>query len=117
MNATEFVDVIQTEVRDAATADVLSLIERPPGKRPAGALVSLSQWFNGLPEHDKKRVREVAAMASAHATFGFLAVLDGARVIEGPEDRGVLELRYVKSGKSVVLNDPQGKALHELLTN
>jgi len=115
MNATEFVDAIQKAVRDAAAKGVMSLIESPPGRRPSAELTSLSQWFNSLAESDKQHVRKVATLASDHATFGFLAVLDGARVIEEPADRGVLELRYTKSGKTVLLNDPKGEVLHELL--
>jgi hypothetical protein len=116
MNATRFVDAIQAEVRDAAARDVISLIERPPGRRPSPDLTSLSQWFNALSESDRRHVKSVALLASNLATFGFLAVLDGARIIEEPSDRGALELRYIKPGeKTVLLNDPEGEVLHELL--
>lgn len=115
MNATDFVDAIRTEVRDAAVSDVMSLIEHPPGRRPSPALVSLSQWFNGLSDADKQQIRRAVEMASNHATFGFLAVLDGARSIENSTDRGAIELHFVKSNQSVLLNNPKGKALHELM--
>jgi len=115
MNAAEFVDAIQTEVRDAAADGVMSLLECPPGRKPSPALVSLSQWFNALSDADKRRAREVAMMASDQATFGFLAVLDGVRVINDPPDRGILELRHITSFQSELLNDPNGELLHELL--
>jgi hypothetical protein len=115
MNASEFVDAIRSEVKDAATQDVMSLLERPPGRRPAPNLVSLSHWFNALPEADRLRVREVAAMASHAATFGLLTVLDGVRVIEDGADRGTLELRHIKGEASTLLNDPNGPVLHDLL--
>lgn len=115
MNAEQFVDAIKTEVRDAATNGVISLIERPPGRRPSPNLVSLSQWFNELPMSDKQHVREVAAMASDQATFGMLTVLDGVRVIEDGADRGRLELRHIKGGESTLLNDLKGPQLHNLL--
>lgn len=115
MNAEQFVDAIKTQVRDAATSGVISLIERPPGRRPSSNLVSLSQWFNKLHVVDKKRVREVAAMASDQATFGMLAVLDGVRIIENEADNGRLELRHIKDSESTLLNDLKGPQLHDLL--
>ena len=115
MNAADFVDAVRTEVRDAATEGSMSLLGRPPGRRPDPELVRLSQWFNALPEIDKGRVREVAALASHQATFGILAVLDGVRVIESGPDRGALELWYVKGTRSTLLNDPNGPLLHELM--
>jgi streptomycin 6-kinase len=116
MNANEFVDAVRSVVRDAATEDVMSLLERPPGRRPSAELVALSQWFNGLDDAAKQRVREVAAVASHHATFGMLAVIDGVRVIEDEGDRGAVELRYVKGSEFTVLNDPASRPLlHDLL--
>jgi len=115
MNAADFVDAIRTEVQDSATQGVMSLLERPPGRRPAPNLVALSQWFSSLSNDDKQRVREVAAMASHQATFGALTVLDGVRVIEDGADRGTLELRHVKGSESTLLNDPNGPLLHDLL--
>jgi hypothetical protein len=115
MNAAEFVAAIRSEVQDSATEEVMSLLQRPPGRRPAPALATLSQWFNGLSEADRQRVKEVAALASHQAVFGFLAVLDGARVIEDPADRGTLELRHVKAGQPTLLNGPSGPLLHDIL--
>jgi hypothetical protein len=115
MNAPDFVDAIRSEVRDAATQDVMSLLERPPGRRPVDNLVALSKWFNGLSDEDKKHAREIAAMASHQASFGFLAVLDGVRVIENAAVRGNLELRHVKDAESKLLNNPKGPLLHDLL--
>lgn len=115
MNATDFVDAIQTEVRDAAVSGVMSLIEQPPGRRPSPTLVSLSQWFSALTDADKQHIKEVVTLASDQTAFGFLAVLDGARVIENPPDRGMLELHWIKANQSVLLNDPKAEALHELL--
>lgn len=115
MNANDFVDAIRSEVRDAAAADVMTLLEHPPGRRPAPELVALSQWFATLSDADKRRIRGIASMASQHATFGFLAVLDGVRVIENDMDRGALELRYVKRDKETLLNDPNRPPLHDLL--
>jgi hypothetical protein len=41
MNSQEFVNVVKLVVRDAAVADVLSVLDAPPGRRPNEALVKL----------------------------------------------------------------------------
>lgn len=115
MNTVEFVAAIKSEVQDSATDGTILNLERPPGRRPPPSLVFLSQWFNALTEADRQRVREVASLASHGAVFGFLAVLDGVRVIESGTDRGKLELRYVKGEESTLLNAPKGPLLHDLL--
>jgi len=115
MNAADFVDAIRSEVLKSSADGTISLLQRPPGRKPALELVSLSQWFNALPEVDKERVREVAVMSSHGAVFGFLAVLDGVRAIEDGADRGSLELRHIKGEDSTLLNDPSGPLLHDLL--
>jgi hypothetical protein len=115
MNASEFIAAIRTEVKDSAAEETISLLQRLSGRRPAPALISLSQWFNALPEADRQRVREVAAMASHAAVFGFLAVLDGVRVIEDEPEKGTLELRYVKGDQTTLLNAPSEPPLHDIL--
>jgi len=115
MNASEFVTAIRSEVQESATDETMSLLQRPPGRRPAPSLASLSQWFNALPEADQQRVREVAAMASHGAVFGFLAVLDGVRVIEDEPEKGTFELRYLKGEQVTLLNDPSRPPLHDIL--
>ena len=115
MNAMEFVNAVRSEVRDAATQGTILLLERPPSRHPARELAELSQWFNALSADDRSRVREVAAEASHQATFGVLCVLDGVRVIEDAAVRGKLELRHLGDGESVILNDPTGPLLHDML--
>lgn len=115
MNAFEFVAAIRSEVQDSATDGTMSLLRQPPGRRPAPSLVSLSKWFNALSEADRERVREVAALASHEAVFGFLAVLDGVRIIENTPEKGTLELRYVNGGQAILLNVLNAPMLHEIL--
>ena len=114
MNTSEFVTLLRTEVQDSAIEETMSLLQRPPGRRPAPSLASLSQWFNALPEADRQRVRDVAAMASHAAVFGFLLVLDGVRVLEGEPVKGAFELRYVKGEYNTLLNDPRQPPLHDI---
>jgi hypothetical protein len=74
----------------------------------------LSEWFNGLEEADQTKVTEMLKLVAHSSVFGFLCVLDGARVVESSQS-GHFELRYVKDGQSDILSGPQGGALHELL--
>jgi hypothetical protein len=115
MNASEFVTAIRSEVQESATDETMSLLQRPPGRRPAPSLASLSHWFDALPEADRQRVREVAAMASHRAVFGFLAVLDGVRVIEDEAEKGTFELRYLKGERVTLVTDPSEPPLHDIL--
>lgn len=115
MKTDDFVDAIRTEAQEAASSDVITLLENPPGRRPDPELVELSQWFNTLSDFDKQHVSKVASLTSREAVFGVLAILDGVRVVEDGAERGRLELRYVKDSDSRLLNDPSGPFLHELL--
>lgn len=115
MNASEFVASIRTQVLESATEGTITNLQHPPGRRPASSLVSLSQWFNALSVIDQERVREVAALASHGAVFGFLAVLDGVRVIEVSPEKGKLELWYVKGDQTNLVNDANAPLLHDIL--
>jgi hypothetical protein len=44
----QFVDAIRLGVPDSAIASTISLLSRPPGRKPDENLVALSAWFNGL---------------------------------------------------------------------
>jgi len=115
MNASHFIDVIRTEVLQSAAEGTISLLKRPPGRRPDPALVELSKWYNALSESDQRRVVEIAKISSHGAVFGFLTILDGLRAIEDGPDKGMLELRYRKGEQSVILNSPDEPPLHDLL--
>jgi hypothetical protein len=115
MTSEEFVKRIQVAVYDSATRGALSLLERPPGRRPSQALVRLSHWFNGLSPQDKEHIRSIIQMAVGNAVFGMLTVLDGERSIrKTKEETGALELYYRMEGQSVLLNDPEGEPLHDI---
>ena len=115
MNPQDFVDALRQVVMSAAVTDVVSMVERPPGRRPAAELLQLSGWYNSLTEDKREMVRRLSELVARHAVFGVLSVLDGARQIEPEGAKGHLELRYVKDGAEEVLSGPAGVALHELL--
>lgn len=113
MNSEEFIDGIKLSVRDATVTGGLRALAKPAGRRPRQDLVEMSNWFNGLTEQDKAMVGRVIEYTADLATFSFLAVLDGAAVIEESPDKGDLELYYVKDDERVRLNKPNDP-LHDI---
>jgi hypothetical protein len=115
MDAQEFVDVVKIVVRDGAAEDVMASLEKPLGRRPDPARLRRSAWFHSL-DVDQKRMLAAVVMDAVETTvFGFLCVVDGVRAIENGEEKGNLELRYVKGGVTVLLNSPNEPMLHDLL--
>jgi hypothetical protein len=113
VNSEQFVDRIRIVVRDGAVSEALGVLNSPPGRRPSEELQERSIWYNSLDNDQKRIVSSVVLDAVNRAIFGFLCVIDGVRAIENDEEKGTLELRYVKSD-SVLLNPPDGEMLHEL---
>jgi hypothetical protein len=113
MNNKEFVDAVRIAVRDGAASEVLSVLEKPPGRRPSEELSARSHWYNSLDNDQKRIVSDIIEDAVDRAIFGFLCVLDGARAFERTAEKGKLELRYVKD-QSILLNPPDGEMLHDL---
>jgi hypothetical protein len=115
MTSEEFVTRIRKAVYEPAVEGSLSLLRKPPGRRPSQALLGLSKWFNGLSTDDRLCVRRLIELSAGRAVFGMLAVLDGVRSIrEAGEESGTLELHYCTEGRLVLLNDPAGEFLHDL---
>lgn len=114
MTPVEFVEKITQVVYDSTVTGCISLMEKPPGKRPSSQLRSLSQWFSQLSEPDRNKVRDAIKLATGQSVFGMLAVLDGVRQIDDSENKGSLELRYLRDGQSQLINDPNAEPLHDI---
>jgi len=115
LNRERFVEVIRIVVQDAAVADTISLLSSPPGRRPKEDLVARSKWFNALSFQDRQQIERIIEMTERSAVFGIPCVLDGARAIEDPSDKGVVDLRYRRGDLDISLNDKTGPTLHDLL--
>jgi hypothetical protein len=113
MNMEDFIHALKQVVRDAAIDESISVLDRPPGRRPPIKLQEQSQWYHSLKEDDKRVLAQIIADTSDRAIFGFLCVLDGVRAVEDVEIKGRFELRYLKDGV-VLLNPPNGIMLHDL---
>lgn len=114
MDKHEFIEAINITVHKSVTPGVRKLLDKPPGRKPSEEMTELSNWFNELSVKNQEMVMRVANIASRHATFGFLCVLDGVRVIESGRDKGELNLFYKKGRKKVLINDQEGDFLHDL---
>jgi hypothetical protein len=118
MTSAEFIRRIQIAVYESSIDGTVSLLEKPPGRRPSPSLVALSQWYNNLPSSDKERVRASIQLAVRTAVFGILTVLDGVRSIrEAGEEKGSLNLRYTAGTESVLLNSPDSELLHDIFAS
>ena len=113
MDSTQFVNGIKVDVRDAAISDTLKNLEKPPGRRPSISLTAISGWYNQLGNEDREQLRAIVAHAVDSAIFGLRVVLDGDRVIEGSEDEGRFELRYIGQNDAL-LNHSTQMALHDI---
>src|ERR1051326_7120994 len=96
MTPNEFISAVRRPVFESARNGTLSAMRKPPGRRPPENLLPTSKWLQNLAENDKEMLRRAIAIAAHQATFGMLAVLDGARQIEDSATKGGLELHYVK---------------------
>jgi hypothetical protein len=115
MKTSEFVDIVNKIVRKAAVVDTISYLRSPPGMRPPAEAVALSKWYNALDASNQAMVERMMDMVARAAVFGFLAMLDGVRVVEGMGPKGHFELRFIKDGRTDLLNGPSGEMLHDLL--
>lgn len=114
MNAEQFVQVLREVVRESTVSGVPATLANPPGRAPAADLQALSSWYRGLGDEDRTMLRRVVEYSVDMTVFGLLCVLDGSRVIEGPDERGELVLEHVGPHGRARLNDPAGDSLHEL---
>jgi hypothetical protein len=115
MTPTEFVDAIRNVVLASAVKGTVSVLERPPGRRPREELVRASAWFHSLSESDKAMLRTALEIAAHGAVFGLFSVLDGVRAVEDGEEKGSFRLTHVRGDKETVINSPDGISLHDLL--
>lgn len=114
MDQVSFVQLVKKVVTDDTVKSIEELITNPPGRSPQKRLVDLSNWFKGLSEEDKDRLRELIKDSASSAVFGFLCVVDGVRAIDNPGDKGRLLLYYEKDGERILLNDSDRNFLHDI---
>jgi hypothetical protein len=115
MNTEEFVAVIQKHVVDTIGPDLVTILRKPPGRKPDAQIVALSRWYNGLSDDDKAMVEQLLAIAARDAVFGVFTVLDGSTQVDPTwEEDDHFELRHHHGGHIDVISGPD-TPLHEFL--
>lgn len=115
MNSEQFTEAVRRYVADAAINDTAQLLLAPPGRQPAASLVKSSRWYNSLTPQDQEQVMLIAADAVHGAMFGFMCVLDGARVID--EEHSEFHLFSVNPVDNIttrISGPEENNSLHEL---
>lgn len=113
MDGSKFVEALKLAVEQPAVVGCLQQYKAPSGRRPSEDLVQLSEWFSSLSDTDRSMLEKALNDAVHASLFGLFCVLDGVRAIEGPQDRGDLELWHVKNGVRTLINDPNENMLHD----
>ena len=110
MDADEFVESFTERVFRSAINVTISGLEVPSGRRPASDRLKASAWFATLSDDDREMVRWVVAATAHAATFGALAVIDGARPT-GPYRYELIAVGM--DGERSVVNPESGEDLHD----
>jgi hypothetical protein len=115
MNTDEFIEGIRKYVRDQAVKDTITIVTDPPGPSWGypRTVADRTAWVNALDAEGQKQLQAVIRQAVHCAVFGFLCVLDGARLIEDEPDRGRFELLYTSPMGEARLTDPNDP-LHDI---
>jgi hypothetical protein len=113
MDADNFIEYIKKHIRDSSVQETISILEKPPGRRPPQKIKELSSWFHAMTAEDKEKLKEVITEAIDSSLFGFLCALDGVRAIEDSENKGRLELYYNKYNEKTLINKEDGEYLHD----
>ena len=113
MTPERFVEVLESECRDAAVAECITSFENPPGRRPDQALVELSQWFRSLQPSDREYVIRAMKHAADATLFGVLCVVDGVRAVESHTDKSTFILSAERGGLTTVIS-PTSDFLHDI---
>lgn len=80
---------------------------RPTGSQPHQMLVTIWDWYSGLPRRDRALVRQAMRLSAYSALFGVFAMIDGARAVDDPP-HGELRLTYVRpDGAEQPLSGPR----------
>jgi hypothetical protein len=118
MTRDDFIKRVEIAVYESSIKGTLSLLIKPPGRRPSSSLAGISKWYNVLSTEDKERIHSIVQLAARTAVFAMLTVLDGVTSVRGAgEEIGSFELRYTQGTESVLLNDPRSELLHDLFAS
>ena len=113
MDTDNFIEYLKRHIRDSSIQDTISILDKPPGRRPPQKIKELSNWYHSMSMDDKEKLKEVVTEAIHSSLFGFLCVLDGVRAIEDSEIKGRLELYYSRDTQKALINKEDDEYLHD----
>lgn len=111
MNSEEFVSNFTHRVYRSAIDSAITGLQGPAGRRPARDLVLASRWYLELEESDQRMVRWIIADAAHAASYGVLALIDGARPT-GPQRYELAAMAH--DGTRHVVNQEGEEDLHDI---
>ncbi|MEK7674621.1 MAG: hypothetical protein AAB676_02140 [Verrucomicrobiota bacterium] len=115
MNADQFIEIVRIAAFQRAVEGTIEELRSPPLKPRLPRLIEMSQHFNALNRDDQAKVEMAIENAAHAAVFNLLCILDGVQAIEDSDEKGRLELRYVKGDTSMLLTGERGQEmLHDI---
>ena len=114
MNADEFVIGICEAVYNSSVEELEDVLNEGSSVQENGPIAEARKWYLELSLTERQNLRVIMSEVAHSAVFGFLCVLDGVRAIEDSEEKGELQLAYVKAGKKQLLNGPGKDELHDI---
>jgi hypothetical protein len=114
MDSEYFIKAIVSCVRESAVEDTLSVMKKPPGRKPRKKDVELSEWYNKQSLSDEEMIKNALYEAVDASLFGIFAVIDGVRTIEDSQNKGVFKLYFDKDGEKKLINEENNEYLHDI---
>jgi hypothetical protein len=103
------------ESRKSIVEDLMSIYEKPPGRKPHQKLLEISKFYHSLSkEEDKEAFKKALDDAACTSIFGILCILDHVRFLEDTEEKTTFELYAVKEEKRILLNEFEDEPLHDM---
>jgi hypothetical protein len=110
----EFATLLKVAAYDQTIADVMRLLEDPPGRAPQEPLRQASKWYRSLDSGEQGQVEYVTRVATHAAIYAVLDLLDGVRVSSRWSVSGEFELWLrLPDGTYELVSGPDRPFLHE----
>ncbi|NEN75479.1 hypothetical protein F9B74_03950 [Pelistega sp. NLN82] len=114
MNIQEkFIDNLYQQVDIDGINRIVSILEDPPGRRPAEELKSLSHYFNSKSEDEKIILKKMIKLAVESTIFDILCILDQVCTFDD-DIENIKILAMNKAGEEILVNDDNKQYLHDL---
>lgn len=105
MNAEQFVKGVFRRMISCMQEEFTLIASPAPGRKPVHPLAEIHRWYAQLPDTDKAMVKQTIQRTHEGAIYSLLMVLDHKAFVEGPGEKGELELFYrAPTGERTHLN-------------